>query len=133
MRTSIALFVLLSTGLLTYAIADEPSAAAAPAAAATPAQSGAPPATTPAAAEPKATATLSDAAAVAQIHRLRSAGYKPETRNGEAQWCKQQTAIGSRLAQVKNCGTADQIEQAIQDAKDTVEKIQRDVTEHKST
>jgi hypothetical protein len=131
MRTSIALFALLSTGLLTQALADEPSAA--PAAAATAAQSGAASATTPAAADPKAAATLSDAATVAQIHRLRSAGYKPQIKNGETQWCKAQMETGSRLTHVNVCGTADQIEQSIQDAKDTVEKIQRDVTEHKST
>jgi hypothetical protein len=62
---------------------------------------------------------------VAQVHRLRSAGYKPKVKDGSTIWCKQQTALGSRLSQVEICGSPDQVEQSIQESKEAVEEAQR--------
>jgi len=125
MRYSIPLFVSLCLGTLSHSFAAD-TAPATPAVPATPAQSAVAPnaaaATTAAAASPAADAAA--AAAAAQAKRLRSAGYKPKTKNGQTVWCKQVTEIGSRLAQADQCGTPDQIEQAMQDSKDAVERMQ---------
>jgi hypothetical protein len=67
-----------------------------------------------------------------QEHVLRTAGYKPRVRNGETIWCRQETATGSRLAQQERCGTPEEIERSVQEAKDTMEKLQRTVTQHQS-
>jgi hypothetical protein len=67
-----------------------------------------------------------------QEHVLRTAGYKPRVRNGQTIWCRQETATGSRLAQQERCGTPEEIERSVQEAKDTVEKMQRSVTQRQS-
>ena len=130
MRHLAALSFAVSLGAFSYSLAADPPSASAP-----PAQS----ATAPVAATTAATAptvsdhkTAADAALAAQIHRLRSAGYKPKVKDGATIWCKQQTALGSRLSQVEICGSPDQVEQSIQDSKDAVETAQRRVTEHQS-
>jgi hypothetical protein len=44
---------------------------------------------------------------------LRSAGYKPEMRNGAKLWCRKEPVLGSRLAEQKNCGTAEELRQSV--------------------
>lgn len=73
-----------------------------------------------------------DGALAAQTHRLRTAGYKPRVKNGVTVWCRQETALGSRLAQVESCSSPEEIDQAAQNAKDTVEKMQRNTSQHQS-
>lgn len=138
MRNLAALSFLLGLGAFSYSFADQPPATPTASAQSTPASS----ATTAAATTAAASATTptasvkttagDDAQSVAQVHRLRSAGYKPRVKDGATLWCKQQTTLGSRLTQVDYCGSADQIEHSIQDSKDAVEAAQRRVTEHQS-
>ena len=133
MRYQAALSLFLCLGAFSPSFAaDPPSASAEPAqsSAVSSAPAAAASATTAPAASEKTTAA--DVALAAQIHRLRSAGYKPKVKNGETIWCKQQTALGSRLTQVEICGSPDQVEQSIQDSKDAVEEAQRRVTQHQS-
>ncbi len=133
MRMQAVLFVSLSLGAFSQGFADDPPATSAAPVQATAASSNTSTAvttaTTPPASDNKAAA---DAALVAQTHRLRTAGYKPKEKNGVTLWCKQDTALGSRLTQVERCGSPEQIEQSVQDAKDAVEKMQRRVTERQS-
>jgi hypothetical protein len=137
MRYPAALSLLLCLGAsFDCFAADAPSEPAEPAqsSAASNAPPAAPAAVATAATTPAASAKTSaaDAALVAQVHRLRSAGYKPKVKDGATIWCKQQTSLGSRLTQVEICGSADQVEQSIQDSKDAVETAQRRVTERQS-
>jgi hypothetical protein len=67
-----------------------------------------------------------------QEHVLRTAGYKPRVRNGTTIWCRQENATGSRVEQQERCGTPEEIERSVQQAKDTVEKLQRNVTQRQS-
>jgi hypothetical protein len=134
MRFQAALSLSLCLGAFSHSFAAEP-----PAASAAPAQSSAV-SSAPAAAATAATAPAASdnktakngAAMSSQEHVLRTAGYKPRVRNGTTIWCRQETAIGSRLAQQERCGTPEEIERSVQEAKDTVEKLQRTVTERQS-
>ena len=132
MRNLAALSLVLGIGAFSYSFADDapPASTSAQSTAASSATSAA--ATTATAPPASEKTTAADAALAAQIHRLRSAGYKPKVKNGETIWCKQQTALGSRLTQVEICGSPHQVEQSIQDSKDAVEAAQRRVTEHQS-
>jgi hypothetical protein len=123
----------LCVGALSQALADEPPPAAAPA---TPASSAPAPLSTAAASPVKpedATSAASaakpdDAAAAAnlaaQTKRLRSAGYKPETHNGVTLFCRSEKKMGS-FFETKTCSDGDSIEKAAQEAKDSVQKFQR--------
>jgi hypothetical protein len=126
-----ALSFVLGIGAFSCSFADDPTPTAS--AQSIPASSATTAAATTATAPPTSEKTsAADAALVAQIHRLRSAGYKPKVKEGSTIWCKQQTALGSRLTQVEFCGSADQIEHSIQESKDAVEEAQRRVTQHQS-
>ena len=108
MRIAVGLLACLGAGALTSALAD-PSTEAAPAATAAPA--------TPAAATPAPAADQTAATQVitakAELDRdtahFVAEGYKPEMRNGEQIYCRKETALGSRLTPVKNCGTIEQL------------------------
>ncbi|HET7198750.1 MAG TPA: hypothetical protein VFI86_08795 [Burkholderiales bacterium] len=115
MRIAVGLLACIGAGALTTTLADQPTEAAA---AATTAPAQAPPAaSTPAAATsqaaPAATtstaATAASAAAKAQLdgdtRHFLALGYKPEMHHGEQVYCRKETNLGSRLTQVKNCGT----------------------------
>jgi hypothetical protein len=107
-------------------LADEPPAQAtsqatpaAPASAATSAPSSS--ATQPAsAAKPAASADTDDAT----DKRLRSQGYKPETRNGAKIYCRKETELGSRFPS-KVCGTPEQLANSNKDSQDALDKVQR--------
>ena len=133
MRYQAALSFVLCLGAFSHSFAaDPPSAPAAPAqatAVSSPTTAASATATAPPASDVK---TAADAALVAQTHRLRTAGYKPKVKDGGTIWCKQETALGSRLAQVERCGTPEQIDLSTRNAKDAVETMQRNVTQHQS-
>lgn len=132
MRYQAALFIFLCLGAFSQSFAVDPPAPSTPVQA-TAAAGGTPTASataTAAAASDKNTAA--EAALATQTHRLRSAGYKPKVKDGVTVWCKQETALGSRLSQVERCGSPEQIEQSMQDAKDSVERMQKNVTQHQS-
>lgn len=135
MRFAVGLLACLGAGALTSALADpQIEAQAAPAAAAAPAAS------VPAPAAP-AQAPASDATAGAQAEAVQAAtaraqldkdtqhflaeGYKPEMRSGEQIYCKKETALGSRLTPVKNCGTIEQLKLNEQKTKSGVYDAQR--------
>jgi len=124
MRIAVGLLVAVSAGALTSALADPPTdaqaAPAATAAQAAPAASTSAPAPAtpaPAAAAPGATADKAAADQTvlvkAQLDRdtqhFLAEGYKPEMHGGEQIYCKKETALGSRLSPVKNCGTIEQL------------------------
>jgi hypothetical protein len=109
-----------------------------------PAAPSSPPAATPEKAEPsQASAQQSPAHAAAAstaakpepVHsgadgdaaeesRLRTAGYKPEMDNGVKVWCRTEHTLGSRLAQQKNCGTAQDLERSVQETRNRIEGTQ---------
>jgi len=132
MRFAVGLLACLGAGALTSALADpqveaqsappQTSAAAAPApaaAAVSSAASGAAPANA-APAAPAAKVELDK-----DTQHFLAEGYKPEMRGGEQLYCRKETALGSRLAPVKNCGTIEQLKLAEQKTKAGVYDAQR--------
>jgi len=124
MRIAVGLLACLGAGALTFALAD-PSTEGAPTATAAPA---APAATTP--------APAANAAAAAPVVTVKAdidkdtqhflaLGYKPEMRRGEQIYCRKETALGSRLTPVKNCGTIEQLKLNEQRTKSGVSDAQR--------
>jgi hypothetical protein len=61
-----------------------------------------------------------------QERGLIAAGYKVRVRDGERQFCKTDTALGSRLNTNTICGTADSLTQAEGDRQDPIRRIQVD-------
>jgi hypothetical protein len=128
MRLVVGLLACLSAGALTSALADplaEPTpapAAADPAAAAAPA--AVPTAATPAAKVETASAAAKPAVDLDTQHFL-ALGYKPEMRGGQQVYCRRETALGSRLAPVKNCGTIEQLKLIEQQTKSGLRDTQR--------
>jgi hypothetical protein len=116
------------------ALADPPGPAGAPAPAASPSVPASPaaaaPGTAPAPATQASTPAPATAAAPATTtnsvdeKNLRSAGYKPEMRNGVSIWCRKEPMLGSRLAEQKNCGTAEQLRQSVQEIQNRIQDIQ---------
>lgn len=124
MRLLIARLTCLVAGGMSLAIADQPPPAAAP-----PSATAAPAAeATPATAAPAAAAATPAKPAAPSADeldkKLKSEGYHVVERNGNKLYCRPDTVMGSRFpAQV--CGTADQIAQTTQNARDNTEKGQR--------
>ena len=132
MRFAVPLLACALAGAATAALADPlPTAAspsAPPAAAATPPSTAtpAPAATAPTDAIAHASAApADDPQAAATEKRLRSAGYKPQTVDGVKIWCRTENSLGSRLAQQKNCGTAQDLERSVRETQDRFEATQR--------
>jgi len=147
MRSSIGILAFIGFGAVSAALADPsapatattataaPATAPAQPAAATPASS-ATPATPPSPATPAASATPASApasaaaadeseeAGAANERRLLTAGYKPQTVNGVKIWCRTENSIGSRLAQQKNCGTAEDLARSVRETQDRFEATQ---------
>jgi hypothetical protein len=117
MRIAAGLLASLAAGAVTIALADPPTEAApaaapaeqaAPAAAATTAAPAATPA--PATAAPATPATPAAKPEIDKdMQHFIAEGYKPEMHGGEQVYCHKETALGSRLAPVKNCGTIEQL------------------------
>jgi len=123
MRIAVGLLAVLSAGAVTLALADPPTDAA--------------PATTAASTAPAPAATTDAAASRAAAEKAEldkdtqhflAQGYKPEIRNGEQIYCKRETALGSRLTPVKNCGTIGQLRLAEQKTQSGVFDAQRQQT-----
>jgi len=134
MRIAIGLLAALSAGALTPALADPPSEPSTAATAAAPEAAAAQAAPIPA---DQASAASTDAAAQAtaakaaidkDTRHFLAEGYKPEMHGGEQIYCKRETALGSRLAPVKNCGTIEQLKLAEQKTKAGVFDAQRQQT-----
>ena len=114
--------------------ADPPGPAGAPAPAASPSVPASPAAAAPGTAPAPATQAPTPAPATAAApatttngvdeKNLRSAGYKPEMRNGVNIWCRKEPVLGSRLAEQKNCGTAEQLRQSVQEIQNRIQDIQ---------
>jgi hypothetical protein len=123
----------VGAGAVALALADPsttaPDTTTAPAAASAPAAT----ATTPGAqASPAPAATATSAATATakpaidpEEKRLIAMGYKPEMRNGQKVFCRREQILGSRLAEGKNCATAEQLKISQQETQDVIEKIQR--------
>jgi len=131
MRFAVPLLACALAGAATAALADPPPTAASPsappAAAATPPSTAtpAPAATAPTDAIAHASAApADDPQAAATERRLRSAGYKPQTVDGVKIWCRTENSLGSRLAQQKNCGTAQDLERSVRETQDRFEATQ---------
>ncbi|HXB17563.1 MAG TPA: hypothetical protein VNV40_01900 [Steroidobacteraceae bacterium] len=112
--------------MLSSALAD-PSTDTAPATPAAPNAAPAAAATPDAAAAAQAAAKA--AAEKAEIDRdtqhFLAEGYKPEMHGGEQVYCRRETALGSRLAPVKNCGTIEQLKLSEQETKNGLRDTQR--------
>jgi len=129
MRIAVVLLACLAAGALTSAFADpqtEPQAAPA----ASPAPSAPAPAAVPATSAPDATAAAAQAAAAkaeidSDTQHFLAEGYKPEMHGGEQIFCRKETALGSRLAPVKNCGTIEQLKLNEQKTTNGVRDTQR--------
>jgi hypothetical protein len=136
MRFAVGLLACLGAGALTSALADpQADAQSAPAAAVAPAASA--PATPAAPAAEAASATSAKAPATPAAARpeldkdtqhFLAEGYKPEMRGGEQIYCHKETALGSRLTPVKNCGTIEQLKLAEQQSRSGVYDAQRQQT-----
>jgi len=131
MRFAVPLLACALAGAATAALPDPPPTAARPsappAAAATPPSTAtpAPAATAPTDAIAHASAApADDPQAAATERRLRSAGYKPQTVDGVKIWCRTENSLGSRLAQQKNCGTAQDLERSVRETQDRFEATQ---------
>jgi hypothetical protein len=115
MRIAVGLLACLGVVALTSALADPPAENAA-AATATPAPSSPAPAASGKAELDKDT------------QHFLAEGYKPEMHGGEQLYCRKETALGSRLAPVKSCGTIEQLKLAEQRTKQGVSDAQRQQT-----
>jgi len=129
MRIAVVLLACLAAGALTSAFADpQNESQAAPAA--SPAPSAPAPAAVPATSAPDATAAAAQAAAAkaeidSDTQHFLAEGYKPEMHGGEQIFCRKETALGSRLAPVKNCGTIEQLKLNEQKTTNGVRDTQR--------
>jgi hypothetical protein len=65
------------------------------------------------------------AASDAEEKHLRSLGYKPEMHNGTKLWCKSEEKTGSRLGEIKHCGTSESLAQVTTKSRDITEAAQR--------
>jgi hypothetical protein len=114
----VGLLVCLSVGAITSAIADPPTKA--PATPATQAAAGAPAAPTASPAPASAKAPFDK-----DTQHFLAAGYKPEMHGGEMVYRRKDPALGSRLAQVKSCGTIEQLKLAEQKTQSGISDAQR--------
>jgi hypothetical protein len=109
MQRAVVILAILATGGLSVTFADPPA--------------------TPAAATPPASSAVAPASDVPlQEKWLRNQGYKPYMMNNEKVFCKRETPIGSHLATTLHCLTAAEAELMAKEGKDTVERLQRNMT-----
>ena len=126
MRIAVALLACLGAGALTSTLAD-PSTEAAPTATAAPAASAA--ATPGPAAAPEAAVAARATGAKEELDKdtqhFLAIGYKPEMHGGEQIYCRKETALGSRLSPLKNCGTIAELRLSKEQTKAGVDDTQR--------
>ena len=126
MRIAAGLLASLAAGAVTIALADpQTETAAAPAAQAAPAAA----ATAAAPAAASAPAASATPAAKPEIDKdaehFMAEGYKPEMHHGQQLYCHKETALGSRVNQVKTCGTLEQLKLNESAARSSVSDMQR--------
>src|SRR5450432_521477 len=125
--------LILSAGLCSWALADEPQAPAArPVAAPTPASSApgsdaanpaaATAATTPAKADKSEVVNI--AATEALIRKMRGRGYKPINRNGILVFCRSEGQLGSHFERSR-CNTPDELKNAELTGQEYTKQIQQ--------
>jgi len=68
-----------------------------------------------------------DSEADKQLKRLKAAGYKPEVHGGEVVFCRKEAVLGSRFEK-KNCNTAENLEQQMNNAQEMASQAQRNST-----
>jgi len=126
-------FLVVSVGVCSATLADEPPApqspaaqAPAPAPAAQPTAPSAPAADTVAAPAPKAdkSEVVNVAATDAEIKQMRGRGYKPVNRNGTLVFCRDEGELGTHF-QRTHCSTLEQLKQAELTGKEYVNSIQQ--------
>ena|ERR1700683_1354901 len=129
MRVFFGVLVCLGSGAISVAMAEDPPSA--PDTATSPTASASSPTQTPSAAPANAAKAVStdapvkaDDSAVQERHFL-SEGYKIEMRNGEKMYCRREEQMGSRLGGQKNCSTPQQLTANEAQAKELVERNQR--------
>ena len=115
MRFVAGVLASLVAGSISVALADPPAANATSPSDTTAMTSATAPPGTPAAA---ATTDTDE-------KRLRSLGYKPEMHNGTKLWCKSEEKTGSRLGDVKHCGTSESLAHVTTNSRDMTEAAQR--------
>jgi len=130
MRFAASLLAWALAAATAAAVADPPatpaSAAAEAAPAATPTPAASPTTATSAspaiahAAAAAAPAADPESEAAATERRLRTAGYKPQVISGVKVWCRTENSLGSRLAQQKNCGTAQDLERSVRETQNRI-------------
>jgi len=145
MRPAVAMLAVLATGALSLALADPPADPVAPesrsttaqnsaaedstdqnsAAHAVPATAAATVAETPAVAPAKPTPSASDERMQEQL--LRYQGYKLSMVHGEKKYCRREIPLGSHLPTVLHCVTVTEAEEMTREARDTAERIQRNM------
>jgi outer membrane receptor protein involved in Fe transport len=130
MRIAAGLLACLGAGVLSSALADPPTDTTPPAttAAAPPSAVSAPAAADTAAAQAaaaKAAAEAEKAELDRDTRHFLAEGYKPEMHGGEQIYCRKETALGSRLTPVKNCGTIEQLKLSEQRTQTDVSETQR--------
>jgi hypothetical protein len=143
MRMIIAVFAVLSVGVLSQAFGTDPPVEGAakpttPAPASPSVDSSATitPAELPADRKTTATAAsadgtkpvrliVGDSAADARLKKLRAAGYTPEAHGDEVVFCRREPVLGTHF-QRKVCNTAEQLESVASTGQDDVEQMQRD-------
>jgi hypothetical protein len=131
-----ACFLLMSAGVCSAVIADEPPSpapqppVAQPAAAPAPAPSAASSDVKPApatAAAPAAKAGKTEVASAlpteAEIKQMRGRGFRPVTRNGTMVFCRSEGEIGTRFQRTR-CSTLEDLKQAELTGKEFVNSIQ---------
>jgi hypothetical protein len=135
MRFVAAVLASVGVGAVSLALADPPTTApvqGAPAAAAPAAAAATPAATPAAAAAPTAAVAATPEAAAAEAERQEkhflSEGYKIEMHHGDKYFCRREEVLGSRLGGEKYCSTALQLTATEAQAKELVERSQRQQT-----
>jgi hypothetical protein len=129
MRLFFGVLVCIGSGAISVALADDPPSA--PDTATSPTASASSPTQTPSAAPANAAKAVNTDAAVkaddsvGQERHFLSEGYKIEMRNGEKMYCRREEQMGSRLGGQKNCSTPQQLTANETQAKELVERNQR--------
>ena len=133
MRFVVGALACMAVGGISLALADPstpasvpspPSAPSAPTAPAAAAPTAAP--ATPAPATPQAAPAAAATPAIdPEEKRLLAQGYRMQMRRGEKVFCRREAILGSRIEATMNCGTAAQLKATRDEAKEAVERAQR--------
>jgi hypothetical protein len=125
MRFIVGMLASVSVAAVSLALADPPAAPDSSAAAAAQAA----PAATPGSAAGTPTASVNVTAQADQMEKhFVSEGYKIEMHHGDKYFCRREEVLGSRLGGQKYCSTLEQLTAHEAEAKELVERSQRQQT-----